>query len=202
MNWVKWNQVRYGFYAPFYDLFLMVLNKKRAKCFSSITFKEGSSVALLGCGTGLDLEHLPLSSKVYASDLSLQMLQKAHSRGIKTGFNHYSSICMNAEFITLKNDSQDYVILSLILAVVNNPLRCMQEAVRILKPGGTMMILDKFIPMGTKGSLLRRSINPLAKFIATDLTRSLEPILDGLPLSVVEDQSVFKVFRFVKLKKK
>jgi phosphatidylethanolamine/phosphatidyl-N-methylethanolamine N-methyltransferase len=199
MNWVKWNQFRYRLYAPFYDVLLILLNKKRAECLQSIPFTNHSRIALVGCGTGLDLEYLPRKSSILAMDLTRKMLQIASKKGLSRGFDSFFSIQMNAETLALKSNSVDFIILSLIIAVVNDPNRCMQEAIRVLKPGGTMVIMDKFV--GTKVSFFRRVFSPLAKLIATDLTCALEPLLHDQPLILKQDCAFYKIFRCVQLQK-
>lgn len=47
-------------------------------------------------------------------------------------------------------------------------------------------IYDKFTPEGTEPSRLRRVLNPVARFLFSDLTRPLDPILSAVDLEVDE----------------
>lgn len=58
----------------------------------------------------------------------------------------------------------------------------MEEAARVLEPTGQVSIFDKFVPEGERPSLLRRAVNPLARFVFADLNRSLDPMLSGTGL--------------------
>jgi hypothetical protein len=60
------------------------------------------------------------------------------------------------------------------------------ETERVLAPGGRISIYDEFVPSGTKPSLLRRAINPLARLVFSDLTRSLEPLVAPTGLELGE----------------
>jgi phosphatidylethanolamine/phosphatidyl-N-methylethanolamine N-methyltransferase len=57
----------------------------------------------------------------------------------------------------------------------------------VLKPGGTIIILDKFLrPYQT--ALLRRALNPLSRRIATRMDVVFEDVLKQVPqLQVVSD---------------
>jgi phosphatidylethanolamine/phosphatidyl-N-methylethanolamine N-methyltransferase len=98
----------------------------------------------------------------------------------------------------------DHAVLHLILAVVPQPARCLSEAARVLKPGGTIIILDKFLrPQQT--ALLRRALNPLSRRIATRMDVVFEEVLSAVPqLQLVSDVPLLAGgwFRGIVLQKK
>lgn len=82
----------------------------------------------------------------------------------------------------------DVALMHLIIAVVPDPALCLSEAVRVLKPGGTLLVLDKFLRPGELAPL-RRALNPLVRRLATRLDVVWEDILHGVPsLSVQSDE--------------
>jgi phosphatidylethanolamine/phosphatidyl-N-methylethanolamine N-methyltransferase len=91
---------------------------------------------------------------------------------------------MDAQALTFPDASFDHLLLHLVVAVVPDPAACLREAARVLRPGGTATVFDKLVPHGKPPSLLRRILNPPARFLATDLTRSLEPLLEGTRLRI------------------
>jgi ubiquinone/menaquinone biosynthesis C-methylase UbiE len=82
----------------------------------------------------------------------------------------------------------DHVVLHLILAVVPQPALCLSEAARVLKPGGSIIILDKFL-RPHKLALLRRALNPLTRRLATRMDVVFEEVLRAVPqLQKISDE--------------
>ncbi|HEU0283137.1 MAG TPA: phosphatidylethanolamine N-methyltransferase, partial [Gallionella sp.] len=77
--------------------------------------------------------------------------------------------------------------LHLILAVVPHPEKCLGEAARVLKPGGTILIFDKFL-RPQQHAWLRRVFNLLTRHIATRMDVVFEEVLHEVPqLQVISD---------------
>lgn len=53
---------------------------------------------------------------------------------------------MNGETLLFPHQTFDYVILSHVIAVVDNPEKLLEETYRVLKPGGKVFILNHFTP--------------------------------------------------------
>ncbi|MCX7147553.1 MAG: class I SAM-dependent methyltransferase [Sulfuritalea sp.] len=147
----------YTLAAPFYDAFLTAATRgARKRSLSALSHFPPRDVLLLGVGTGLDLPHLPNQHRYVGLDLTAAMLLRARPRAA------------NLQFIPLRGDVQrlpfgdasfDVAVLHLILAVVPAPTLCLAEAVRVLKPGGQLLIFDKFLRRGEAG--WKRLLNPL-----------------------------------------
>ena len=81
----------------------------------------------------------------------------------------------------------DHVVLHLILAVVPQPALCLSEAARVLKPGGTIILFDKFL-RPQQHTWLRRLLNPLSRRLATRMDVVFEEVLREVPsLQLVRD---------------
>jgi hypothetical protein len=94
-------------------------------------------------------------------------------------------------------------VLHLIVAVVPHAERALREAARTLKIGGTLLLLDKFLPTGAKAPL-RRFVNPIVSRIATRTDVVFEDVLDRVPrLRVVSDEPALARgwFRRIRLQK-
>jgi ubiquinone/menaquinone biosynthesis C-methylase UbiE len=132
---------------------------------------------LAGVGTGLDLPHLPTQHRYVGIDFNQAMLRRALPRAGKLDFLPVQG---DVRTLPFADASFDGAILHLILAVVPEPERCLGEIARVVRPGGTVIVFDKFLRAG-QPALLRRLANPLMRRIATRLDVVFEEVLATAP---------------------
>jgi phosphatidylethanolamine/phosphatidyl-N-methylethanolamine N-methyltransferase len=179
---LKWS---YSKLAPLYDLFIAgPLSGARSQSLRSLPADVAGKVLLSGVGTGLDLPLVPKLHRYTALDFSAAMLSRAKPRGVGLDVDWVLGDSMALPF----SDAQfDHVVLHLIVAVVPQPSLCLSEAARVLKPGGTIVLFDKFL-RPNKLALLRRALNPLSRRIATRMDVVFEEALSEVPqLHVISD---------------
>jgi ubiquinone/menaquinone biosynthesis C-methylase UbiE len=169
----RWERRRYAFWAPIYDLFVAPLRRARQRSVEGLGLKAGERVLLVGAGTGEDLPFLPTGVLALATDLMPEMLGRAVRKG-RPG-SHLA--VMDGHGLAVPNGAFDAVVLHLILAVIPDPALCFAEAVRVLRPGGRIAVLDKFVAPGQAVSTARKLLNRVTKPIATDITRRLDEIV-------------------------
>jgi phosphatidylethanolamine/phosphatidyl-N-methylethanolamine N-methyltransferase len=168
----------YSLIAPLYDLFIeRPLQQARIRSLSALPSVHAGKVLLSGIGTGLDLPLLPELHEYTALDFNAAMLARSKSRGAGLQVDWVLGDSMALPF---SEAHFDHVVLHLILAVVPHSAHCLSEAARVLKPGGTIIIFDKFLrPQQT--ALLRRALNPLSRRIATRMDVVFEDVLREVP---------------------
>lgn len=182
MRWKHWwNRTRYQIYAPFYDRLASPWERGRRRAIDRLDLPQGSRVLIPGCGTGSDLKHLPATSEVTAIDLAPAMVRRTAELGERLSLEVDAGVG-DAHALPFADDVYDAVLLHLVLSVVSEPRTVVEEAARVLKPAGQVSIFDKFVTKGEQPSLLRRAVNPLARFVFADLNRSLDPMLSGTGL--------------------
>ena len=161
---------------------------------------QASRVLLAGIGTGLDLPHLPAQHHYVGLDLTHAMLRRALPRAAQVDF---APVQGDAQRLPFADASFDSAVLHLILAVVPNPPACLREIARVLKPGGKVLIFDKFLRPG-QAAPLRRMANPLLRRLATRLDVVFEDTLQHAPeLRLIHDQPALAAgwFRFIHLER-
>jgi len=90
--------------------------------------------------------------------------------------------------LLVSKNSFDAAILNLILSVVPDAKACLEAAFQALKPGGRLVIFDKFQPDHKKITPLRRFINFFSTLLGTDITRRLGDMLSGCSCSVIHEE--------------
>ncbi len=191
----------YRLIAPFYDAVIERASAHaRERSLSRLAHIEKQHVLLSGAGTGLDFPFLPAQHDYVALDLTAAM--QARSR-MRAGNLNMAWVRGDSMALPFSDASFDCVILHLILAVVPEPQRCLAEAARVAKPGGRVLVFDKFLRHG-QSAPLRRLLSPLAGRLATRLDVVLEDVLQSVPqlrLLSNEPALVNGWFRLIELKK-
>lgn len=190
----------YTLIAPFYDAAIgHATRAARQHSLSALPAAPGQ-ILLAGVGTGLDLPHLPPQHHYVGVDLTEAMLRRARPRAGKADF---SGVIGDAQRLPFADASFDHAVLHLILAVVPQPADCLREVARVLRPGGTALVFDKFLRRG-QPALLRRLANPLVRRVATRLDVVFEEVLAHTPqLAVEHDQPALAGgwFRMIRLRR-
>lgn len=177
---------KYALLASVYDTLLGRLSRdRRVKNLAMLALKGGESVLLAGVGTGLDLPLLPIGVSVVGIDFSPAMLARARTKPAPPAT---SLKVMDAERLALPSSYFDAVILNLILAVAGNPREVLREALRVLKPGGRLLIWDKFSPSAKPG-LFCRALNAGTSRLGTDITRNFAQMTEGLDLRIRRNEA-------------
>jgi ubiquinone/menaquinone biosynthesis C-methylase UbiE len=195
----RWRRARYSVYASFYDLG-PGFEAERRRAISLLDLAPGERVLVDGVGTGADLPLLPPAVSVLGIDLTPAMLARArpHCRpGIELRV-------MNAERLELADGSFDAVMLHQVLEVVADPVRCLAEAARVLRPGGRLSVFDKFLADDLAPSPWRDALARVVDVVFTTPKHRFAELLEssGAPLSVVHQETTVAPFRIVLLRRR
>lgn len=187
INTNSWNKFRYTVYAPGYDILGTIFSSSRKKAIEQLNILPGDKVLLVGAGTGLDLEFVPAGALVTATDITPSMIEKVKKRSIEFNLG-VEALVMDGQQLSFSDNSFDKILLHLILAVIPDPVACLREAERVLKPGGKISVFDKFVPANRKVSFIRRILNPFTNLLFSDITRNFEAMAASTRLKIISDK--------------
>jgi ubiquinone/menaquinone biosynthesis C-methylase UbiE len=203
INTNTWNRLRYTLYLPVYDLVAdRVFRKYRARSIALLQAKPTDAVLILGAGSGLDLPYLQGQANLTAIDITPGMIAKLKERAAALQLPVQAQV-MDGQKLLFEDNSFDAVVLHLILAVIPDPVACIKEVERVLRPGGTVMVFDKFLSDGQKPSLLRRFLNQIVGTLFSDINRSIGSLVahTSLQVELNEPAALRGAFRIVRLVK-
>ncbi|KYP15337.1 class I SAM-dependent methyltransferase [Flavihumibacter sp. CACIAM 22H1] len=141
---------------PLINLFLL---RQRVHLLEEVNSYPTGKLLEIGVGDG---NHLRLYKKhqIIGIDVSELMLKRAR----KSNPEKAELYCMNGEALAFADASFDYIVLSHVLAVTIDPDKLLQEIGRVLKPGGTLFLLNHFTPE-TWLSWMDKAFQPVAKLL-------------------------------------
>jgi ubiquinone/menaquinone biosynthesis C-methylase UbiE len=202
VNTNTWNRIRYSVWEPIYDVVASPFHRDRARSIAQLGIVHTDRVLLVGAGTGLDLELITAAGEVLATDLTPAMVRRLEQRLRHSGLPGEARR-MDAQAMDLPDASFEKVVLNLILAVVPDPVKVIREAQRVLKPGGRMVVFDKFVPPGAPITIGRRTLNAITAPLFSTIDRRFEEILAATGLTVEHDEkaSIGLDYRIIVLRK-
>ncbi len=191
----------YTLIAPFYDALIAAATRApRRKSLAPLLAQAPLDVLINGVGTGLDLPHLPAQHRYVGLDLTPGMLRRA--RGRRGGLS-FRAVEGDAQRLPFAGGSFDAAVLHLILAVVPDPAHCLMETARVVRPGGSILVFDKFLRPAERG-WLKKALNPWTRRVATRLDVVFEEVLeDATSLTCLSDEPALAGgwFRLIALRK-
>ena len=137
-------RLAYRAWAPVYDYsFGVVAGPGRRLAVSKLNEFDGH-VLEVGVGTGLSLPRYRRELEVTGIDLSPDMLAKAADRVEKLGLKHVKLNVMDAGNLAFDDETFDAAAVMFVMTVVPNPAAVMAEMRRVLRPGGSAIVINHF----------------------------------------------------------
>ena len=137
--------------APRYDRAMRPLERwflARWRAETLAHLPTNARILEVGAGTGLNFRHYPRGSHGVASELSYEMLKIAGAKIVPAGI----SLLQNcAENLPLKDASFDAAFATLVFCSVVSPPDAFRELRRVIKRGGTLVLLEHVRPSGLLG---------------------------------------------------
>ncbi|MFN4131148.1 MAG: class I SAM-dependent methyltransferase [Paracoccaceae bacterium] len=135
----------YARWAPIYDATFGVITRAGRRRAVSVLNGLGGRVLEVGVGTGLSLPAYRSDVSVTGIDASDEMLAKAREKVAELGLANIQALrLMDARALEFPDASFDHISALHIMSVVPEPERVMAEMVRVLRTGGTIVMVNHF----------------------------------------------------------
>ena len=139
----------YAGQAGDYDGFRKRLLHGREEMLKSLTLPDGGIWVDLGAGTGANAEQvadkIPRLQKVYQVDLCQPLLDVAAERVQHHGWNNVTPMHADATTFQPAEGQVDVVTFSYSLTMIPDWFAAIEHAYQLLKPGGTIGIVDFYV---------------------------------------------------------
>ena len=134
----------YDRWAPVYDLVFGGVFSKGRRAAIAATNKLGGRVLEVGVGTGISLPLYAPHVRIFGTDISEAMLEKAKRRVAEFHLKNIEGLAvMDAEKLEFPDNSFDVVMAQYVVTAVPNPEKALDEFARVLRPGGELIILTR-----------------------------------------------------------
>lgn len=181
----------YARWAPVYDRTFGAVTQVGRRRATALLSALGGSVLELGVGTGLALRHYGPGVTVTGVDYSAEMLDKARAKVAAEGLRNVAALLrMDARSLEFGDASFDHVACMHVISVVPEPERVMAEIARVVRPGGTVVIVNHFRRERGALALAERIAAPLSDLLGwhSDFERSR--VLGEPRLRLVEERTL------------
>jgi arsenite methyltransferase len=125
------------------------------------SLKEGEIVVDLGSGAGFDCflaaNRVGENGRVIGVDMTPRMLDKARENALKDGYRNVEFRLGEIENLPVADNSADIIISNCVVTLSPDKKRVFQEAYRVLRPGGRLVVSDivllRELPEAVKNSI-------------------------------------------------
>jgi phosphatidylethanolamine/phosphatidyl-N-methylethanolamine N-methyltransferase len=139
----------------------------------------------VGVGTGLSLTVYPADCQVVGIDLSREMLTKAQEKVEEQGLSHVGLLEMDAQRLSFADSSFDHVVATFVISVVPDPVKTIQEMKRVLKPEGSLVIVNHFQNEKSKVlGTLERWVAPICRWLGWNSDLKLSDLVESANLAI------------------
>lgn len=179
----RWDRLakHYGLVELFSEWYLKSFRKILWAC-------AAGRVLEAGAGTGLNIAFYPPGAQVTATDLSGAMLQRARKRAERQKADvafEEADLCE----LPFADQAFDTAVATFVFCSVPDPVTCLREMARVVKPAGRILLLDHVRIDRPLIGLLMDRLNPSTVRIAGEhINHRMEAFVRAAELEIMESR--------------
>jgi phosphatidylethanolamine/phosphatidyl-N-methylethanolamine N-methyltransferase len=154
----------YAAWAPIYDLVFGRVFDAGRKATIAVADGIGGRVLDVGIGTGLSLTDYSQTTRICGVDISEPMLRKARERAQTLNLSNIEALSvMDAKHLAFADATFDAVVAQYVVTAVPEPEATLDDFVRVLKPGGELILVNHIGAEGGPRKLFELAFSPIAR---------------------------------------
>ncbi|GAA3848998.1 methyltransferase domain-containing protein [[Pseudomonas] carboxydohydrogena] len=154
----------YAAWAPIYDLVFGQVFDAGRKATIALADRIGGRVLDVGIGTGLSLTDYSRTTKICGVDISEPMLRKARERARTLNLTNVEALSvMDAKHLAFADGTFDAVVAQYVVTAVPEPEATLDDFVRVLKPGGELILVNHIGAESGPRKLFELAFSPIAR---------------------------------------
>lgn len=154
----------YARWAPVYDVVFGSVFENARRMAVEASERVGGRILEVGVGTGISLPYYSSKSRVVGIDISEPMLKVARRRVINDRLEHVEQLeVMDAENLEFPVASFDVVVAQYVVNTVPNPEIALDEFLRVLRPGGELVIVNRVGATAGSRKAFEHMFQPIAQ---------------------------------------
>ena len=168
-------------FALAYDIFMFPLEKLGLKKLrkKALKFIKGETILELGVGTGLNAFAYPNEINIIGIERKFEMIERAIKKTQRFK-KDVAMLCGNVEMLPFKDEQFDTVFATFVFCEVKNPKKGFDEIIRVLKPGGRLVLLEHVRPEGKFLSKIFDLGNKFTSILGENINRTTaETVLEA-----------------------
>jgi phosphatidylethanolamine/phosphatidyl-N-methylethanolamine N-methyltransferase len=172
----------------------------RSAAIKQCALAPGDTVLEVGIGTGLNLPLYPPSCRLTGIDLSGEMLDKAVERVQHLAMPNVTLKVMDATSMDFGDNEFDKALATYTISAVPDPVAVLREMRRVVKPGGTLVILNHFRSERRLTGWVEDCLAPVCTRLGWKSNLALKPLFEqvGLTPEAMYQVNMFNGWRLVK----
>lgn len=152
----------YDRWAPIYDLVFGPVFRRGRRAAIDAAETVGGRILEVGVGTGISLPHYRAESRITGIDIADQMLDKARDRVKRLKLTQVERIAIgDAEALDFADASFDVVVAQYVVSAVPHPDRALSEFLRVVRPGGMIVIATRLGAEAGMRAKIERALMPI-----------------------------------------
>jgi phosphatidylethanolamine/phosphatidyl-N-methylethanolamine N-methyltransferase len=182
----------YARWAPIYDpIFGAVTGIGRKAAVTTLNELPDGRILEVGVGTGISLPQYKSGHQLVGIDLSPDMLVRAEKRIARRGLGNVEDLHqMDAANLRFREASFDSAVAMFVMTVVPNPARVLAEIVRVVRPGGHVILVNHFSAEKGPRAAIERSLSRYSGALGWRPEFPIEAVLGHPDLRLVRQRNL------------